>query len=121
METGITLAVLAGANAPHTAPLATDEAENAERRDMTAPPWAGVEQVDLSGHREVVNANPLKTAGAQSKLAGARRPSRAEASNPNPVNSAGSKTPFPAAARGRSKAKRSKYHDPARGTTAREA
>jgi hypothetical protein len=68
MESGITVAVLAGANAPETAPLATDEAENAERRDASAPPWAGTEQVDLSGHREVINANPVKTAGAQSRL-----------------------------------------------------
>jgi hypothetical protein len=80
MESGITLAVLAGANAPHTAPLATDEAENAERRDMTAPPWAGVEQVDNSTQHAVIRHQP----------------------DPGPQST------FPAATRGRSKARRGK-------------
>jgi hypothetical protein len=65
MESGITLAVLAGANAPKTAPLATDEAENAERRDMTAPPWAGAEQVDNGTQQAKVRHQP--DPGAQSK------------------------------------------------------
>jgi len=71
MESGITLAVLAGANAPKTAPLATDEAENAERREMSAPQWAGAEQVDLSGQQAVVRHQP--DPGAQSTCPAATR------------------------------------------------
>jgi hypothetical protein len=68
MESGITVAVLNGANSPDARELPFEGGEQSGPDAQYSGPAGAIVQRFDGGQQAKVNANPVKTAGAQSKL-----------------------------------------------------